>query len=271
MDVLGPVLCADEYTPELTLGPNFACDHVSFSVGAKASDPAAVLYQVAQGVPGDWRWTDEREFTAIPQATSVGRVIGIRFRNRVAGQAATVQAFLIGRHDPDIAPARFFNSGGGIQFGGSDQVYGAANVGDYLSIVTREGGTQLEDLQGDTVFINDEGLTQLINRLGNIDIKAFGAGPSTGVILLEATNDVTLSSNRNVQVFAAADFGIRLNSAFGFPLVIVGTFAGVDELGFFGDVAAQQAVAGSRGGNAALAALLTALANYGLIVDHTTP
>lgn len=43
-------------------------------------------------------------------------------------------------------------------------------------------------------------------------------------------------------------------------------------LGFFGPPSGvQQTVVGSRGGNAALASLLTALANYGLIIDSTTP
>lgn len=44
------------------------------------------------------------------------------------------------------------------------------------------------------------------------------------------------------------------------------------EQGWFAHLpAAQQVVIGSRGGNAALASLLTALDNYGLIVDSTTP
>lgn len=44
-------------------------------------------------------------------------------------------------------------------------------------------------------------------------------------------------------------------------------------LGFFalGTAATQQTVTGSRGGNAALASLLNALASYNLIVDGTTP
>ena len=42
-------------------------------------------------------------------------------------------------------------------------------------------------------------------------------------------------------------------------------------IGLFGSAgAAKQAVAGSRGGNAALASLLTALANYGAITNNTT-
>jgi len=45
----------------------------------------------------------------------------------------------------------------------------------------------------------------------------------------------------------------------------------VAQIGFFGGTAnSKQTVSGSRGGNAALASLLTALANYGLIVDSST-
>ena len=44
------------------------------------------------------------------------------------------------------------------------------------------------------------------------------------------------------------------------------------KLGFFGGpTSTQQTVTGSRGGNAALASLLTALAGMGLIIDGTTP
>lgn len=47
-----------------------------------------------------------------------------------------------------------------------------------------------------------------------------------------------------------------------------GSAAGI---GFFGGaVAAKQTVTGSKGGNAALASLLTALANYGLITDSSS-
>jgi hypothetical protein len=52
-----------------------------------------------------------------------------------------------------------------------------------------------------------------------------------------------------------------------------GLDASVDTPGFFGapPVKARPTVTGSRGGNAALASLLSALANLGLIRDTTTP
>jgi hypothetical protein len=58
----------------------------------------------------------------------------------------------------------------------------------------------------------------------------------------------------------------------GVPILLARDAGGQDQLGVFniGPVA-RQAVAGARGGNVALANLLTALANYGLIIDNTTP
>lgn len=54
-------------------------------------------------------------------------------------------------------------------------------------------------------------------------------------------------------------------------LDILRTSAGTDKVGFFGTAAAAKpTVTGSRGGNAALASLLTGLANLGLITDSST-
>lgn len=54
--------------------------------------------------------------------------------------------------------------------------------------------------------------------------------------------------------------------------VMKGGVAQVGPIGAYGAVPpdARPAVAGARGGNAALAALLTALASLGLITDSTT-
>lgn len=108
MDYLPPTLCADQYTDALTLGPRFQADHVTVAVGASANDTASVLYQVATGEPGDYQWSLEREFTALPQAFRIAGVVGIRFRNKVAGTPATVTCFLLGPKDPDIQPGTPF-------------------------------------------------------------------------------------------------------------------------------------------------------------------
>lgn len=70
---------------------------------------------------------------------------------------------------------------------------------------------------------------------------------------------------------AAPDYGVaELRNAVGAARVSAGGAA--DGVGFHGTAPiAKPTVTGSRGGNAALASLLTALANYGLIVDGTTP
>lgn len=63
----------------------------------------------------------------------------------------------------------------------------------------------------------------------------------------------------------------KLRVGFAFDSIELGQSGG--KLGFFGKGAAastKQSVTGSRGGNAALASLLTALAAYGLITDGTS-
>lgn len=70
---------------------------------------------------------------------------------------------------------------------------------------------------------------------------------------------------------AAPDYGTsELRNATGAARVSAGGAA--DGVAFHGTAPiAKPTVTGSRGGNAALASLLTALANYGLITDGTTP
>jgi hypothetical protein len=65
--------------------------------------------------------------------------------------------------------------------------------------------------------------------------------------------------------------GVRLGTGAGAAVVEVADNNGTAQLGLFGTAsAAQQTVSGSRGGNAALQSLCTALANYGLIIDSTS-
>ncbi len=53
-------------------------------------------------------------------------------------------------------------------------------------------------------------------------------------------------------------------------LMMCGKFGGTFKCGWFGSVAAQQTVTGSRGGNAALASLLTILASHGIVIDGSS-
>lgn len=99
---LPPTACGDEYTEAATLGPNFTCNHASVTVGADLEDTNACFFQVGLGHPGDWEWTLEREFVALPETFVVKGIIAIRFRNRIAGAVATVAANLLGPSDPDF-------------------------------------------------------------------------------------------------------------------------------------------------------------------------
>lgn len=102
---LAPTQCSDAYTAAATVGPNFACDHANVTVGANEDDTSACLFQVGIGHPGDWEWTLEREFTALPETFTVKGIIAIRFRNRLPGVVATVACNLLGPEDPDFGAA----------------------------------------------------------------------------------------------------------------------------------------------------------------------
>lgn len=91
---------------------------------------------------------------------------------------------------------------------------------------------------------------------------------------------VSGASNAFVTGTIAGDAGVAVPSGFayfigragpGASIVTARNNAGASELGFFAaTTAAKQTVTGSRGGNAALASLLTALAAYGLVTDSTS-
>ena len=87
-------------------------------------------------------------------------------------------------------------------------------------------------------------------------------------------------SNQFVTGSAGGDHGIAIADSprkflFGAsaasPALAIQNNSGVSQLGFFGvTTATKQTVTGSRGGNAALASLLTGLAAYGLVTDSST-
>lgn len=88
------------------------------------------------------------------------------------------------------------------------------------------------------------------------------AGGTGGTAFLQAGGNPDSASDRGVA---------ELRDSGGNAVVSVGGPNG-NALSFFGGVPdTQPTITGSRGGNAALASLLTELANLGLIVDGTTP
>lgn len=93
----------------------------------------------------------------------------------------------------------------------------------------------------------------------NVIIGAGGISGSTGQVILQSLLNVGLGSVNTSLVVDPN--GIH-----------IGTNHTSDVVGFFGGGPnGQQTVTGSRGGNAALASLLTGLAFYGLIVNSSTP
>lgn len=121
-----------------------------------------------------------------------------------------------------------------------------------------------------------------------INLNDTGGGLTPGINFTAGAGSITTSTsagniafnclgvtNGNFQVSCHFGFingvtGVRLESAAGTPCQIQFTSTGT--LGFFAaGPAGRQTVTGSRGGNVALASLLTALANYGLIIDSSSP
>lgn len=80
------------------------------------------------------------------------------------------------------------------------------------------------------------------------------------------------SANGNIQIqIYSGLIKFRINNPGGTPVIEILYDTGTAKIGFLGAGAvARQTVTGSRGGNAALASLLTGLANLGLITDSST-
>lgn len=126
---------------------------------------------------------------------------------------------------------------------------------------------------------------------GNVSLGNAGTDTITVVGALVAQNDVTLgnAAGDTITITGTATFaqnttfsgGISTgaSSAFSGGISVAGGYAQSTgdftlpntNLGFFGAAAnSKQTVTGSRGGNAALQSLLSALANYGLITDSSS-
>ena len=101
--------------------------------------------------------------------------------------------------------------------------------------------------------------------------------PTTSLLVRNTNNDnVRLSDGTNVWSIAIVSGNIRIARIAGTGLIDLGGGACDTKInggvGFYGasTVSSRPAVTGSRGGNAALASLLTQLATQGLITDSTT-
>ncbi len=114
-----------------------------------------------------------------------------------------------------------------------------------------------------------------IDGSGNFEVlRISGSGVFKVASATEFSGDLSLSSGNRLRLQGSGNLtGIRYSSP-NVELTVGALFAagfGINTVGFCGTTPiAKPTISGSKGGNAALASLLTALANMGLITDSTT-
>jgi len=147
-----------------------------------------------------------------------------------------------------------------------------------------------EDAIGVVISVNSTGTAALISSYQDTGPNATYPSANDlyvqtlGALVLSGGPTVSVGTSTSGQVLIDAGTNIRLRSTNGGTISLIGAGAGttnivihntsnaLTKLGFFGATPiVQPTVTGSRGGNAALASLITQLVNLGLIIDSTTP
>jgi hypothetical protein len=145
-----------------------------------------------------------------------------------------------------------------------------------LGVGATGGSRVLTCLNGAAYFGTDPGGSELLRvggatRInGGLVLSNTGATldmPAAGVLTSSITYGIWAKSSVGLAIRSANSGRIDFDDSTGAVYLRIGT----NLLGFFAaSGTSKQTVTGSRGGNAALASLLTALANYGLVTDSTT-
>jgi hypothetical protein len=165
--------------------------------------------------------------------------------------------------DPIVAAGATITNLRGIHFSGGTTA-GVITTNTYIRMANHSGGAtrygieSLVDTPGIMLFHSGSGDLQITNESANLDISQYLRHFGDTDTYLQFTADrARVASGGNVHVDLNGT-GVNLATALG-------------ELGFHGATAvAQQTIVGSRKQNIALAALLLALDNLGLIIDATT-
>lgn len=234
-DYINNVAAGDQYTPACSLGPDYAAKYAVITI---ANNPA--LMQFAIGVPGNWRWTDEREFQSIPQSFRVGGVIGLRVRNASPGNVARVLAVLAGDDDPDFQSGVPFTgvlaAGGGVTPGGATveidhngvaistqpKVDFEDNGAFIWTIVDDPAGTRAKVIPPQFVtgvvaaaggVFSGSGFASVRNAAGNYTITFNPAFPTTPLVFVQPENTVDVVS-RMVQLLPGS-FTVQFNNLAG--------------------------------------------------------
>lgn len=208
--------------------------------------------------------------------------------------------------DVDVSGALDLTTSGATNDISLNAVAGSVNLdageatGDAISIVASSGGMKIEsqsfaatdaiDIHSDGgIVINSVGTQGLtIDASGTISIDSATTNGLNAAANFTHVGNVTTSTSLTLQVDNSNAGGLAnstlvlnaINSGTNATSrIAIGSNAGAgartDRIGFFGATGVGPAsgtttVTGSRGGNAALASLLTVLANYGLIVNSST-
>ena len=141
-------------------------------------------------------------------------------------------------------------------------------VANQATIQTSTTGNRiLIDSANDRVVFFDSSNTVvgvISASLGSVYFAPNSTESSAGLTINSQSHVVSLTTQLNTLsqlILGAADNSLHSNN-----LTLTPT-----KMGFFNSTGAtQQTVSGSRGGNAAVASLVTALANLGLVIDGTT-
>lgn len=230
-------------------------------------------------------WDNSEDCIDIGAGTgTTTRIIGDSIQMNSGGAAASSFRVSTGVSDGTIE----YTGGTGVNDGGNLVLYGSTHASDASDFRLRSGGTTIIqwDNSADTLEIKKDVFIEA-NSL-------FISSPDSDEVLIEnrtASGGVARyfwndngDSDENVEF--RTDFGATHTFRIGAATGGAGkTYMEIDRtndvmwvgsstsaLGFYGGAATavKQTVTGSRGGNAALADLLTKLANLNLITDSTT-
>jgi hypothetical protein len=279
------ITSADQIIASAASGMGFASPGTASinltSGGAATSDPntSSILVWGNEGIgleANDGYITMQASGTGVPPAGAI-RMISL-------SEAVTMQAGSLLSTDPGVANVTvgYASFGGQVEItsnGPGGQISLAANgptnpvmtlscgnssVTGHANAVTIQGdhGVYLHDVyatQADTQNVN------IISDKNNISILAGNTGGGGKILIGTMSGAIGSSIQIGGQSTSSPYPGSTTNNVF-----LCSSSA--DKLSFFGSAVAapKQVITGAKGGNAALASLLTALATYGLLQDSST-
>lgn len=152
-----------------------------------------------------------------------------------------------------------FESGGGGSSNATGIVYSTNEISGSAPVTAKQR------LRMEARLSVAESSGQATNAEAEASTLAIGSGSSNHIALTNGTEKWAININ-------SANGNLRVSRNAGTGFVFIGNDTQINgRVGFNGSaVLTKPSITGSRGGNAALASLLTALANYGLITDSTT-